>query len=155
MLDEREKASAVTEAEVQQAGAICLRRSKRELQVLLVTSRRTGRWGLPKGHVEPDETTAEAAAREAFEEGGVRGKVSDQPFGSFHYVKGSPGRAYRVTAHVIVARSSSKLFPEQQVRRTKWFPIDQAVREAANPGLQDLLSKLAHEPVCQTMAPHR
>lgn len=60
---------------VDQAGALCLRVSPGgEPQILLVGSRRNGRWGLPKGHVEPGETSHEAAARVAFEEAGIRGK---------------------------------------------------------------------------------
>ncbi|AYG64512.1 NUDIX hydrolase [Rhizobium jaguaris] len=64
--------------------AICFRRADRgEVKVLLVASRRTGRWGLPKGHVESSETSRSTAEREAFEEAGVKGAVSPEVFGSF------------------------------------------------------------------------
>jgi len=73
-----------TALEVQQAGAICWRHDKKDLEpILLVGSKRNGRWGLPNGHVDPGETTDAAAAREAFEEAGVSGSVERTVFGSF------------------------------------------------------------------------
>ncbi|MBP1881891.1 ADP-ribose pyrophosphatase YjhB (NUDIX family) [Ensifer mexicanus] len=55
--------------EIEQAGAICIRRSKTARpEVLLVGSRRNGRWGLPKDHIEDDEDSKSAAERGAFEE---------------------------------------------------------------------------------------
>ncbi|WP_307146621.1 NUDIX hydrolase [Rhizobium tibeticum] len=74
--------------DVRQAGAICYRRNKNgDLRILLVGSRRNGRWGVPKGHLDPGETTAAAALREAFEEAGVEGSVDPDVFGSFSYRK--------------------------------------------------------------------
>ena len=59
--------------------AACAGRS----QVLLVTSRDTGRWVIPKGWPMPDRTPEAAAAREAWEEAGVEGEVSDRCIGLF------------------------------------------------------------------------
>ncbi|MDE1995072.1 MAG: NUDIX hydrolase, partial [Rhizobiaceae bacterium] len=130
-------------ADIEQAGAICLQRSASgTLRVLLVGSRRNGRWGLPKGHVEIDETTAMTAIREAFEEAGVCGLVDDQPFGSFTYFKDGVVRRYRVTAHVVEVRSIAKSFPEKTIRKCRWFSIEQAAAEASQPGLRELLEKM-------------
>jgi 8-oxo-dGTP pyrophosphatase MutT (NUDIX family) len=130
-------------ADIQQAGAICLRRSpKGALRILLVGSMRNGRWGLPKGHIEADETSPETALREAFEEAGVRGTVDIRPFGSFTYMKDSALRRYRVTAHVVDVRSIAKTFPEKTSRRTRWFGLDQAAAKAGQPGLRILLESL-------------
>jgi 8-oxo-dGTP pyrophosphatase MutT (NUDIX family) len=75
---------------IEQAGALCFRvSSKGEQQVLLVGSHRNGRWGLPKGHIDPGEPSHEAAAREAYEEAGIRGDISDAIAGSFVYSKDS------------------------------------------------------------------
>jgi 8-oxo-dGTP pyrophosphatase MutT (NUDIX family) len=71
---------------IEQAGALCLSVApKGEQQVLLVGSHRNGRWGLPKGLIDPGEPSHEAAAREAYEEAGIRGEVSDAIAGSFVY----------------------------------------------------------------------
>ncbi|WFU86377.1 NUDIX hydrolase [Rhizobium sp. CC1099] len=105
-------------------------------------SRRSGRWGLPKGHIEPGENSRAAAQREAFEEAGVTGVVSDEVFGTFTYFKDGSRNRYRVKVHLLEALSVAKSFPEKTVRKTRWFSMKGAIREAAQPGLQKLLQKL-------------
>lgn len=130
-------------ADVEQAGAICLRRVEAgTLRVLLVGSLRNGRWGLPKGHIEADETSRDAAGREAFEEAGVRGIVADEPFGSFTYFKDNSVRRYHVTTHLVDVSSIARSFPEKATRKTRWFTIDEAAAEAGQPGLRMLLESL-------------
>lgn len=58
-----------------------------EAQVLLLTSRGTGRWIIPKGWCKKKHTPAEMAALEAFEESGVVGEVTPEPIGTYHYTK--------------------------------------------------------------------
>ena len=58
-----------------QAGCVPVRRCGDMLEVMLVTSRYTGQWIVPKGTIDPGEAAAEAARREAEEEAGVRGRV--------------------------------------------------------------------------------
>src|SRR5687768_6649789 len=89
---------------VEEAGAICYRRTKKgQIEVLLVGSRRNGCWGVPKGHVEPGETTSVTAAREAFEEAGVRGKMEPAVFDAFRYRKDSSPDSFIVTVHLLEA----------------------------------------------------
>ncbi|MBP2444261.1 NUDIX hydrolase [Rhizobium leguminosarum] len=126
--------------EIPQAGAICFRRNGRgEVKVLLVASRRTGRWGLPKGHVESSETSKSTAEREAFEEAGVKGALSPEVFGSFTYFKDNPSCRYEVSVHLLEVRSISREFPEKDVRKTKWFRLQEAIEQAGPPGLKVLL----------------
>ena len=56
-----------------QVAALCWRRSAKGLRILLITSRDTGRWVIPKGWPMRNRTEPEAAAREAYEEAGLRG----------------------------------------------------------------------------------
>ena len=61
---------------VPQAGGIAFRGRGRDLQILLVTSKKqSGFWIFPKGHVEPGETAAQAGVRETVEEAGVSGDL--------------------------------------------------------------------------------
>jgi 8-oxo-dGTP pyrophosphatase MutT (NUDIX family) len=129
--------------DVEQAAAICINRCEGTApQVLLVRSRRNGRWGLPKGHIELGETAQIAAAREAFEEAGVRGSISSFPLGKFFYFKNSTSTRYNVTVYVLDVQSISDEFPEKGVRKSRWVSIDQAVLEASQPGLRTLLQKI-------------
>jgi 8-oxo-dGTP pyrophosphatase MutT (NUDIX family) len=63
-------------AVVEQAGAVVYRRDDSGLRILLVRARKNpADWIFPKGHVERDETSDEAAVREAEEEAGVTGRI--------------------------------------------------------------------------------
>lgn len=122
---------------IEQAGAICLRQAdgREGVEVLLVSSRRNGRWGIPKGHVETGETSREAAQREAFEEAGVKGKATERIVGSFFYRKGGDPLWYRVAVHLLPVAEIARDFPEMDLRKTRWVPIDIASQEVGEIGL--------------------
>jgi 8-oxo-dGTP pyrophosphatase MutT (NUDIX family) len=74
---------------VQYAALPYRRKGNSRTEVLLVTSRDTGRWIIPKGWPAKGKTPRKSAAREAREEAGVVGRISRQPAGSFLYKSGS------------------------------------------------------------------
>jgi 8-oxo-dGTP pyrophosphatase MutT (NUDIX family) len=124
---------------IAQAAAICLRGAPHSLEVLLIASRGTGEWGLPKGHIEAGETSCVAARREAFEEAGVLGDPSPTVLGRFTYRK--PGRAadYQVAVHLLHTQRVLGNFPERNQRRAAWVPLAQASTLVANRDLARLL----------------
>jgi 8-oxo-dGTP pyrophosphatase MutT (NUDIX family) len=129
--------------DVEQAGAICISRSDGLApRILLVSSRRNGGWGLPKGHVEPGETPRAAAAREAFEEAGVSGAISPRPVGRYTYSKDTPAQRYKVTVYALEIQSIAEDFPDKAVRRSRWFSAGDAADLAGQPGLRELLRQL-------------
>jgi 8-oxo-dGTP pyrophosphatase MutT (NUDIX family) len=127
---------------IEQAGALCLRTEGDKKHVLLVGSRRNGRWGLPKGHLDDGEASHVAAAREAFEEAGVRGPASDVIFGSFLYSKDSSPNRYRVIVHLLKVEAIEENYPEQGVRPRQWFTLSEAASVVGHDGLRDLLRTL-------------
>jgi len=129
--------------DLQQAGAICYRRNgSGRLRVLLVGSLRNGRRGIPKGHLDPGETSSVAALREAFEEAGVAGEVDPEVFGSFSYQKDSTPHRYHVAVHLLEVSGIATDFPEKTIRKQKWFPIEVAIRDVSQSGLRALLKRL-------------
>ncbi|MGR9178846.1 NUDIX hydrolase (plasmid) [Rhizobium leguminosarum] len=125
--------------DVAQAGALCYRRTEGGgLDILFVGSRRNGRWGIPKGRVEDGEASTAAAL--AFEEAGVVGIVDETVFGSFSYRKDTGPNHYRVAVHLLQVLRIADKFPEKSIRKTRWFPLKDAVRDAAQPSLRTLLS---------------
>jgi 8-oxo-dGTP pyrophosphatase MutT (NUDIX family) len=125
-----------------QVAALCWRTGQRGLEVLLITSRNSKRWILPKGWLQPDLTAAENAAREAFEEAGVTGKIGDQPVGHYHYLKERrEGAGMPVSVDVFALAVTKQLddWPEKGQRSMIWVPPDQAAAKVSEPGLRAAL----------------
>lgn len=129
---------------VLQAGAICYRRARGAdgYDVLLISGKSNGLWGIPKGHVETGETTKAAAAREAFEEAGVVGAPTEHSVGGFTYYKDSSAPVYRVRVHLIAVHSIASDYPERDVRSNRWVPASIAAYEVGQPGLRQLLVRI-------------
>ena len=121
-----------------QVAALCYRRSSKGLRILLITSRETGRWLIPKGWPMRNRTEAQAAAREAYEEAGVRGETGEHSIGFYTYVKrlGLAGPLPCVVRlYPIEVREMLKKYPETGQRRMKWFSPAKAARKVAEPEL--------------------
>jgi len=99
------------------------------LQVLLLTSRGTGRWVIPKGWPMRKRTPAGTAEREAYEEAGLKGYLlSRRPVGSYRYLKSDEkfSGAILVRVFLLAVEQQKKEWPESAERRTRWFPIARA-----------------------------
>lgn len=110
----------------------------REGLVCLVTSRTQRRWVLPKGNVEPGHTLAEAAAREAWEEAGIRGEVDPEPLGTYSYRKNN--RLHEVTVFCMRTSRVHNAWPERMLRQRQWVTIDEAMRRIEEAELRQLLA---------------
>jgi 8-oxo-dGTP pyrophosphatase MutT (NUDIX family) len=131
-----------------QYGAICWRMHRGKVEVLLITSRDTGRWVIPKGWPMNGRSPAEAAAREAWEEAGVEGKVSEPGLGQFNYSKVFSEKADIACQVEVFGLRVAKLvdkFPERKQRRRKWFAAEKAARKVNEPQLRQLLHHLPAE----------
>lgn len=124
-----------------QVAAIPIRWVAGEPEVLLITTRGSGRWIVPKGWPMTDSLGAECAAREAFEEAGVVGEVERYSLGTFEYWKHSKrGRVFfEVTAYALHVKQTLPDWPERGSRRRAWFAPEVAARLTANDSLADLI----------------
>ena len=128
-----------------QYGAICWRKADAGIDVLLITSRETGRWIIPKGWPIKGTSAAASAAREAWEEAGVEGKLCDTCLGVFSYQKIMPeDQSFPCTVAIYGLRVEklSRRYPEQRHRRRKWFTAREAAELVAEPELSALLLAL-------------
>ena len=129
-----------------QVAAIPVRRSDDGgLQVMLVTTRETRRWVVPKGWPWVDIPDHEAAAREAWEEAGIRGAIQDQACGTFVYDKRRQGNVVvpvRVVAYLMEVAEEEEDWPEREERTRAWFSLDDAVDAVGDCDLKALLRGL-------------
>ena len=110
---------------VKQSGAIPYRtKGDGGLEVLLVTAKRDGMWIIPKGHIEPDMLSGDSAAKEVWEEAGVKGRVSNQAVTAFSYRR--MGRRYEVEVFILEVRDVFDEYPERGHRRREWMSLDEA-----------------------------
>ncbi|WP_082537141.1 MULTISPECIES: NUDIX hydrolase [unclassified Aureimonas] len=114
-----------------------------DAEVLLITSRDTGRWVIPKGWPMKGKKPYEAAAQEAWEEAGVIGRVVKKSLGHYDYDKAAPDRASsvrcRVTVFPLAVEAVDTAWPEFGQRHRHWFPLSEAANLVDEKELSDLL----------------
>jgi 8-oxo-dGTP pyrophosphatase MutT (NUDIX family) len=128
----------------QQYAALCYRFKKKtgELEMLLMTSRDTGRWVIPKGWPMSGKLSHEVAAREAYEEAGVRGTVETAALGFFTYAKVLKDGIRvdcKVQVYALAVTDLAKSFKEKGERRLEWVSCNEAVKRVREPELRDLI----------------
>lgn len=135
-------ATAVPPA-VEQFGVLPYRvETSGEVSILLITSRDTGRWIIPKGNPDPKLSPQEAARLEAHEEAGVEGEVGDVPVGTYRYVKEKrAGQVMPVDVRVFPLKVTRQLddWPERHERTARWFSVADAAASVAERSLRALI----------------
>ncbi|MEX6505568.1 NUDIX hydrolase [Jiella sp. M17.18] len=111
------------------------------LEVLLVTSRETGRWVLPKGWPMKRRGLHKAAAIEAYEEAGIVGKTKKSAIGAYDYEKRTDKGAIpcRVLVYPLPVQDLKDEWPEQSQRQRVWHDGRTAPDLVEEPSLQSLL----------------
>ena len=115
------------------------------LQVLLVTSRGTKRWIIPKGWPIHGLKPPDAAAAEAAEEAGLAGAVEGRPIGSYRYekrLKGERTTAVQVIVFPFEVSGHAERWKEQDERYVSWFGYRRAAQLVAEPALKRLIREL-------------
>ncbi len=118
------------------------RRPGGRIEVLVITSRETRRWVLPKGWPMKDRTPSEAAAQEAYEEAGVLGEAEAEPIGDYGYGKRLPGgvvQDVRVSVFAMEVFVEQMAWPEKHQREKLWTTQEEAADLVDEPELQDLI----------------
>jgi 8-oxo-dGTP pyrophosphatase MutT (NUDIX family) len=109
-------------------------------EILLITSRKGKRWVVPKGVVEPELTPSDSAAKEAMEEAGVAGEVSEQELGNYSYTKWEG--VCRVQVFLMKVTTELDTWPEDNMRHREWLTIDVAAKRVTEARLRDLIRRV-------------
>ena len=132
----------------QQFGALPYRETARAgLEILLVTSRETRRWIIPKGWPIKGLKPAESAAQEAYEEAGLHGTTANRSLGAYEYEKRLVEKHTAVPCEVKVypmrVRRQDATWPEQEERDTLWFSPAAAIAAVSEDGLKTIIADFA------------
>ncbi|MGI4880461.1 MAG: DUF47 family protein, partial [Janthinobacterium lividum] len=117
--------------------------------VLLITSRETRRWVIPKGNLMKGIDPHHAAALEAFEEAGIKGLLCPTSLGSFAYDKrrgDGTTRAAMVDVFPLAVTDESPTWPEQHQRLRQWFRLADAVDAVDEPELKAIIGSFRDQP---------
>jgi 8-oxo-dGTP pyrophosphatase MutT (NUDIX family) len=141
----------------QQVAAVCYRVRGTGIEFLLVQTR-GGRWIFPKGGVEPRLTYAQSAAREAFEEAGVHGRIEEVPFARYYRRRPKLATVSRSSELELELKPEQELAvaaylcevlhlepPQESNRNPRWFSVDkvkQRLREDRTPEFGSELSRV-------------
>lgn len=123
-----------------QSGVIAVRVKAGEPRVLLVTSAGGKRWVIPKGIVEEGHSPARSAAKEAWEEAGVTGRIGARMIGRYAYEKWQG--LCRVLVYRLDVDRAHRSWPEDHVRRRAWLSPEQAAARVREPALAELIRAL-------------
>ncbi|MGC1503889.1 MAG: NUDIX hydrolase [Sulfitobacter sp.] len=125
-----------------QFAALCYRVRRGKVQILVITSRRSKRWIVPKGWPMEGKTPAATAAQEAWEEAGVRGTADETALGVYTYGKTTlvgDELPCVVMLYPMLVKSLAKKFPESGQRRRKWVSRKEAAKRVAEADLARLI----------------
>ena len=117
------------------------------LEILVLTTRQTQRWIVPKGWPIRGLKPEKSAAQEAYEEAGVRGRVSAKPIGTFSYRKlldeSGAEATCEVTIFPLLVKRQSPSWPESAQRIVQWVDPAKAIALIKEPELKALVVAFA------------
>ncbi|WP_428154892.1 NUDIX hydrolase [Brevundimonas sp.] len=129
-------------SETRQVAALPWRLTDDGRQILMITSRETRRWVIPKGGRMVGKTDPEAAAQEAMEEAGVRGEMDQTSIGVFRYAKGLKDGGVRqcvVSVYPLQVLVQLGAWPEAHQRERRWMSLSEAADLVHEPDLAALI----------------
>lgn len=137
----------------QQYAALPWRRVPR-FEILLITSRETRRWVIPKGWPMPGHSAAESAAQEAYEEAGIRGQMAAQALGHYTYSKrrrGGAKKRFRVDVFAMEVSEVLGEWPEAHQRARQWLSPEAAWALVEEPELAVIIRAFAGDHLGQAL----
>ena len=129
-------------SEARQVAVLPWRRGDAGLEVMMITSRETRRWVIPKGGRMVGKTDPQAAAQEAYEEAGVQGETLDTVIGHFRYgkrLKTGAVQACVVAVYPLEVLIQLGAWPEDQQRQRRWMPQAEAAEAVHEADLAQLI----------------
>jgi 8-oxo-dGTP pyrophosphatase MutT (NUDIX family) len=112
------------------------------VEVMLVASRGTGRWVIPKGWPIGRKAPHASAAREALEEAGVVGKTGRDSIGTHTYEKRLANGTLvscEVQVFPLEVKRQRKDRPEKEEREVRWLSPHEAAKAVQETALSEII----------------
>ncbi|GAB0120085.1 NUDIX hydrolase [Acidisoma sp. 7E03] len=125
-----------------QYGALPWRPTPYGIEILLITSRGTGRWVIPKGWPIEGKKPHRAAEMEAFQEAGVKGLMKKKPIGAYPYAKRLPNgeeRLMHIEVYPLRVTLEVVKWRERKQRERRWFRAEEAAELVDEGGLAQII----------------
>ena len=129
----------ITTPTIPQSAVIPYRIQDKKLEILLITSSGGKRWIIPKGMIEIFMKPHYSAAKEAWEEAGVVGEVSETPIGTYSYKK--LGCNFLVDVFLLRVETVFKDWPEAKIRKREWLSLPKAINRIQEAELKQILQE--------------
>ena len=129
-------------SETRQVAALPWRQGENGVEVMMITSRETRRWVIPKGGRMVGKTDPQAAAQEAYEEAGIQGETLVDPVGHFRYakrLKSGATQACVVAVYPLEVLIQLGAWPEDLQRERRWMLQAEAAASVHEPDLAELI----------------
>ncbi|MBN3922706.1 NUDIX hydrolase [Nostoc sp. NMS4] len=120
-----------------QSGVIPYRVNNGKVEILLITTRDFQHWVIPKGDIPNGMSPPASAAKEAWEEAGIIGKVDANKLGTYKYRK--QGKIYCVKMYLLSVDMLSEDYPEASKRKRQWVEVNKAIRRVKFNSLKRIL----------------
>jgi 8-oxo-dGTP pyrophosphatase MutT (NUDIX family) len=136
------RSKAASRPRIQYAALPYRRKGVSAVEVLLITSRDTGRWIIPKGWPLKGKRPHRTAAREAREEAGVIGKINRRSVGTFRYEKRlKSGKVVLCDVQVFALKVTGQKtrWVEKGKRKLKWMSREKAAATVENTMLEAII----------------
>ena len=127
-------------SETLQSGVIPYRIQDGKLEVMIVTTSSHKSWTIPKGNIAKGMTASESAAKEAYEEAGIRGEIVRPNIGFYNYEKHS--KKFKVKVFLLEVTEILAEWPEYLSRKRRWSSIRKAHKKVGHIQLKDMLVHL-------------
>ncbi|MDX2211732.1 MAG: NUDIX hydrolase [Oculatellaceae cyanobacterium bins.114] len=128
---------------LRQSGVIPYRFHNEQIEVLLVTSSRSQQWTIPKGWIEVGMSADQSAAKEAWEEAGVVGRVTVPAIGSYKVRK--LGVTCVVQVFLMLVQTEQVDYPEAKQRQRQWVSVAEAIHQVHRGKLKQLLKQVQRQ----------
>lgn len=122
---------------------IPVRRLKQQLEVCLIRRKGRDSWGIPKGFIDPGETSEETALKEAHEEAGLEGCIAGASVGTYTYEKW--GAEFVVVVYVLEVQEELSKWQEMSVRERRWCSRQAAALLLADHPVEPLFDRALSE----------